>query len=155
MSAKGGRGHAASRPLFRGQGENGPAVYGARFWWRRTALTVHKAAHYVCLAYFAEAYQRASTYALALAQGFPNESIGEGWPGRIGPPSASRPLLASLDARQGSEWPATAFSEPLGLCLAWVFAAEVSQCLPPNWRWKGITPNESVGGVWLGLGPKL
>jgi hypothetical protein len=30
---------------------------------------------------FAEAYQRAWTYALALAQGFPNESIGEGRPG--------------------------------------------------------------------------
>jgi hypothetical protein len=31
----------------------------------RRSLTVHKAAHYVCLAYFAEAYQHANKLALA------------------------------------------------------------------------------------------
>jgi hypothetical protein len=41
-------------------------------------LTVHKAAHYVCLAYFAE---RTSTQTNWPWYRIPNESIGGGWPG--------------------------------------------------------------------------
>jgi hypothetical protein len=73
----------------------------------------------------------------------------EGGRDELEPPTASRPLLVSWVRARAS-----------GLGLAtWIFAAEASQYLPPSTgvekEISGRFPNESVGEMWLGLGPKL
>jgi hypothetical protein len=89
------------------------------------------------------AYQHAWTYALALEEILglripPTKASADG--GRDEAiPLASRPLRALRCAHWPMSCKGTLPRRPSGL--------------PPTWRWKG-TPNESIGEVWLGLGPQ-